>query len=151
MAKHRSHRRRSSSKSKTMRKQRGGDLAGNPPSSWGWVNGTVGNGWTQFMNSLTLQPGQNLGSDQSNDIVPVNNINAQNAQPGVGTNLQSGIPSTSGGGKRRRSKGRSRSKKGGNLLAVANQAIVPGFLLAAQQSFGRSRSSRRHSSRHRRH
>lgn len=144
MAKNRSHRRRSSSKSKTMRRsQRGGDLAGNPPSSWGWVNGTVGNGWTQFMNSLTLQPGQNLGTSQSNNIVPVGNINAQDAQPGVGTNLKNGIPSTSGGGIRKRRKGRSRSKKGGNLLAVANQAIVPGFLLAAQQSFGRSRKHKK--------
>lgn len=119
MAKNRSHRRRSSSKSKTMRRsQRGGDLAGNPPSSWGWVNGTVGNGWTQFMNSLTLQPGQNLGTSQSNNIVPVGNINAQDAQPGVGTNLKNGIPSTSGGGKRKKrsqskGKGRSRLKKGG--------------------------------------
>jgi len=144
MAKHRSHRRRSQSKSKTMRRQqRGGDLAGNPPSSWGWGMGTVGNGWTQFMNSLTLQPGQNLGTVQSNNIVPVNNINAQDAQPGVGANLQGSIPSTSGGGKRRRRKGRSRSKKGGNLLAVANQAIVPGVLLAAQQTFGRSRKHKK--------
>ena len=51
MAKHqRSHRRRSHSKSRTMRRaQRGGDLAGNPASSWGWGLGTVGNGWTQFI------------------------------------------------------------------------------------------------------
>lgn len=140
MAKNRSHRRKASCKSKTMRRrQRGGDLAGNPASSWGWVNGTVGNGWTQFMNSLTLQPGQNLGTGQSNNIVPVNNINAQDAQPGVGTNLQGSVPSTTGGGKRRRRKNRSRSKRGGNLLAVTNQAIVPGVLLAAQQTFGRSR------------
>ena len=55
--------------------QRGGDLSGNPASAWGWGLGTVGNGWTQFMNSLTLQPGQNLGTIQSNNIVPVKNIN----------------------------------------------------------------------------
>jgi len=116
MAKHRSHKRRTSSNSKTMRRaQRGGDLAGNPASSWGWVNGTVGNGWTQFMNSLTLQPGQNLGTVQSNDIVPVNNINAQDSQPSIGTNLQSGIPNSVGGRRRRRKSRGKRSKKGGNL------------------------------------
>ena len=146
MAKHRSHKRRSSSKSRTMRRsQRGGDLAGNPASSWGWGMGTVGNGWTQFMNSLTLQPGQNLGTVQSNAVVPVNNINAQDSQPGVGANLQGGIPSVGGAKRRRKSrgKGRSRAKKGGNLLAVANQAIVPGFLLAAQQTFGKSRKHKK--------
>jgi hypothetical protein len=144
MAKHRSHKRRSSSKSKTMRRaQRGGDLAGNPASSWGWVNGTVGNGWTQFMNSLTLQPGQNLGTVQSNNIVPVNNINAQDSQPSISTNLQGGIPNSVGGRRRRRKSNSKRSKKGGNLLAVANQAIVPGFLLAAQQTFGKSRKHKK--------
>jgi hypothetical protein len=144
MAKHRSHKRRSSSKSKTMRRaQRGGDLAGNPASSWGWVNGTVGNGWTQFMNSLTLQPGQNLGTVESNAIVPVNNINAQDSQPSIGTNLQGGIPNSVGGRRRRRKSRGKRSKKGGNLLAVANQAIVPGFLLAAQQTFGKSRKHKK--------
>ena len=146
MAKHRSHKRRSSSKSKTMRRtQRGGDLAGYPASSWGWGMGTLGNGWTQFMNSLTLQPGQNLGTIQSNNIVPVNNINAQDSQPSIGPNLQGGVP-TVGGAKRKRksqSKGKSRSKKGGNLLAVATQAIVPGFLLAAQQTFGKSRKHKK--------
>ena len=143
MTKQRSHKRRSSSKSKTMRRaQRGGDLAGYPASSWGWGMGTLGNGWTQFMNSLTLQPGQNLGTVQSNNIVPVNNINAQDAQPGVGANLQGGIPSVGGSKRRRKSRGK-RTKKGGNLLAVANQAIVPGFLLAAQQTFGKSRKHKK--------
>ena len=148
MAKNRSNRRRSisrsrsGSKSKTMRRsQRGGDLAGNPASSWGWVNGTVGNGWTQFMNSLTSQPGQNLGTSQSNDIVAVNNINAQDSQPGVGSNLQGGIPSMSGGRKRRN---KSRGKKGGSWMAVLNQAAVPGSILALQQTFGKSRSSKKH-------
>ena len=137
MAKNRSNRRRSrsGSKSKTMRRsQRGGDLAGNPPSSWGWVNGTVGNGWTQFMNSLTSQPGQNLGTAQSNDIVPVNNINAQDSQPGLGANLQ--------GGRKRRNK--TRGKKGGSWISVLNQAAVPGAILAMQQSFGKSRSSKKY-------
>ena len=131
MARHRSQKRRSQSKSKTARRgQRGGNLAGNPPSSWGWVNGTVGNGWTQFMNALTLQPGQNAGTAQSNDIVPVNNTNANNQQPYLNNNM--------GGGKRMRKR---RGKRGGSWAAVAGQAIVPGALLALQQTFGRRKSS----------
>ena len=131
-----------------MRRQRGGDLAGNPPSGWGWVNGTVGNGWTQFMNSLTLQPGQNLGTVQSNNIVPVNNINAQDAQPGVGSNLQAGIPNSVGGKRRRRNK--SKAKRGGSWAAILNQATVPGILLAAQQTFGKTRNNKRSNRYHRR-
>jgi len=130
MARHRSQKRRSQSKSKTARRgQRGGNLAGNPPSAWGWVNGTVGNGWTQFMNALTLQPGQNAGTIQSNDIVPVNNTNANNQQPYLNKNM--------GGGKRMRKR---RGKRGGSWGAVVGQAVVPGALLALQQTFGRRRN-----------
>ncbi len=131
-----SHKRRSHSKSRTMR-QRGGDLNGNPASAWGYGLGTVGNGWTQFMNALTLQPGQNSGTIQSNDIVPVNNLNAQNAQPHLNSNLKGG---------RRRRRHRRGSKRGGTfgaLGAVVNQAIVPGTLLAAQQMYKPRRSKRR--------
>jgi hypothetical protein len=161
MAKNSSHRRKLQSKSKTMRRnQKGGDLAGNPPSSWGWVNGTVGNGWTQFMNSLTLQPGQGIVDSKNNDIIPVGNLNAQGLQGNIGSNLQGDIPKSVGG--RRRSKSRSKSysksrsksysksrsksqsKHGGSWGAIFNQAAVPGILLAAQQSFGRRKSSRRH-------
>ena len=145
MAKQRSHRRRSHSKARTMRRgQKGGELAGNPASSLGWGMGTVGNGWTQFMNSLTLQPGQNLGTVQSNSIVPVGNINAQNQQGNIGPNMTGDIPGQAGG-KRRRQR-RSRGRRGGNLGAVLSQAAVPGILLAAQQSYGKSRKhrSRRH-------
>lgn len=144
MAKHRSHKRRShSKKSRTMRRgQRGGDLAGNPSSAWGWGMGTVGNGWTQFMNSLTLQPGQNLGAAQSNNIVPVGNVNAQSAQPGIGPNLQGAVPQS--GGKRRRHRSHKRSvRRGGNIGAVLSQAAVPGVLLVAQQTYGKSRRHRR--------
>jgi hypothetical protein len=134
-----SHRRRHHSKSRSARRtryQRGGDLAGNPASSWGWVNGTVGNGWTQFMNSLTLQPGQNLGTVQSNNIVPVGNINAQDAQGIINNNSQFG-------GKKHKSG--KRGKRGGSWGAVLNQAATPVILLGAQQSFGKTRrQSRKH-------
>ena len=82
---------RSYSKRRT-RKQRGGDLAGNPASAWGWGLGTVGDGMTQIMNSLTLQPGQNTATAQSNNLVPIGNINASNPassmlQPNMGGGL----------------------------------------------------------------
>lgn len=140
MAKHRSHKRRSHSKSRTMRRgQQGGALAGNPPSAWGWGLGTVGNGWTQFMNSLTLQPGQNLASQGGNLSVPVGQPNAMNNQGMIGTNLKGDIPQA--GGKRHRRR-RSRAKRGGNVLA---QAAVPGALMAGllyANSRSKSRSRR---------
>lgn len=125
MAKYRSHKRRSShSRGRTRRvAQRGGELAGNPPSAWGWGLGTVGSGWQQFMNSLTLQPGQNLGAQQSNDIVPKNNLNAQTVQAG----------------------GRRRARCGGNWAAVASQAAVPAALIVMNNAMGKR--SRRHSRR----
>jgi len=132
MAKHRSHKKRAHSKAKTMRhSQHGGALAGNPPSAWGWGMGTVGNGWTQFLNSLTLQPGQNLGTIQSNDIVPVGNINAQDTQGMIGPNLKGEIP-TQSAGKRivNRKKHKHSSKRGGNIGTVLGQAAVPGALMA---------------------
>ena len=131
MAKTRHMRKRNASRS---RAHKGGDLAGNPPSSWGWGLGTAGNGWTQFMNSLTLQPGQNIAAAKSNDLVPVGNPNANEPLQSVKMN----------GGKRRRSR-RSRSRKGGNWGAVLNQAAAPLVLLGANQVFGKR--TRRHRSR----
>jgi hypothetical protein len=107
--KSRQKRTRTNSKTKTKtrrRSQRGGDLAGNPPSAWGYTLGTLGDGWTQFMNSLTLQPGQNLGATQSNNIVPVGGVNAQNSQPSIGPNMQGAVPGQSGGKKRKNRKSR---------------------------------------------
>ena len=146
MAKSYSHKRRSHSKSRTMRRgQRGGDLGGNPASAWGWGMGTLGGGWTQFMNSLTLQPGQNFGAAQSNAIVPVGNVNAQTAQGNIGPGMGGDVPQS--GGKRRRHRHRSHkrsARRGGNIGAVLSQAAVPGVLLVAQQTYGKSRKHRRH-------
>lgn len=123
MARHRTHKRRTYSKGRTRRMaQSGGNLGNNPPSAWGWGMGTVGNGWNQFMNSLTLQPGQNAAAQQSNDLVPKNNLNAQSG------------PLLKGG--------RRRSRRGGNWAAVANQAAVPAALVLMNQTFGKRR--RRH-------
>ena len=123
-----------SSKSRTHR-QRGGNLNGNPPSAWGWGMGTLGNGWQQFMNSMTLQPGENLGTIQSNASVPVGNLNAQSNQGMIGTNLQGDIPRV--GGKRKNK----RCKKGGSIGAALNQAAVPLVLLAANMAVGKSRKN----------
>lgn len=133
MAKTRHMRRRRSSRTRV---HRGGELSGNPPSSWGWGLGTAGNGWTQFMNSLTLQPGQNIAAAKSNDLVPVGNPNANEPLQSV----------KMGGGKRRRHNRRSRTRKGGNWGAVLNQAATPLALLGANQYFGK-KLSRRHRSR----
>lgn len=142
MARHQSHRRRSHSKSRTMRRsQRGGDLAGNPASSWGWGLGTVGNGWTQFMNSMTLQPGQNLATIQDTQLVPVNNINADNAQGMIGPNLKGDIPGSQAGGRKRR-RHRKRSRRGGSWGAVVGQAAAPAALVAMNQLYGKSRKHR---------
>lgn len=116
--------------------QRGGDLAGNPPSAWGWGLGTAGNGWTQFMNSLTLQPGENLGTVQSNALVPVGNLNAQSSQGMIGSNLKGDIPHM--GGKRvRHRRTKSKTRKGGSVSGVLSQAAAPFLLLAGQQMLGR--------------
>ena len=105
------------------RSQRGGNVGAYPPSAWGWGMGTLGNGWTQFMNSLSVQPG---GVNQGNQLVPVNG--------------------TQSGGKRRRRRG---GKKGGNMLAVAEQAAVPFALFAMNNALG-SRRNRGHKHTHRR-
>jgi hypothetical protein len=128
-------RHRSKSNAKTARRtQKGGDLAGYPASAWGWGNGTLGNGWTQFMNSLTLQPGQNLGTIQSNNIVPVGRLNAQDAQPFLKPNL-------TGGTRRKHHSKRPCSKKGGNLAAIVGDAVVPFALWGTQYSVGKSKKN----------
>ena len=137
---HRSQKRRSHSKRRTRRhKQSGG--SNYPPSAWGSVMGTVGDGWTQFTNALMLRPGENLGAIQSNAVVPINNLNAQTSQGNIGPNMKGGIPDQSGGKRRKHRK--SRAKRGGNLVAVAQQAAVPVALIAMNNSLG-SRRRRRH-------
>jgi hypothetical protein len=96
------------------------------------------------MNSLTLQPGANLGTVQSNQLVPVGNINAENAQGNIGPDMTGDIPQ-GGGRRRRRAKSRTntRTRRGGSWEAIVGQAAAPGILLAAQQTFGKSRKHKR--------
>ena len=116
------------------RRQRGGDYGQYPDSAWGFQMNNLGNGWTQFMNSLSLQPGDTLASSQSNNIVANKQVNT-------------------GGGRRRRR--HSRGKRGGNMLAVVEQAAVPLALLGMQQAYGKNRTRKarsfRHKSRRHRH
>ena len=157
---------RSSSRQRTQRRsQSGGSWGAYPDSAWGFQMNNLGNGWTQFMNSLSVQPGENAGTIQSNDIVPIKNINAQDTTKMIT------------GGKRHRhkkskmrrmqqqqmqmqmqqmqqqqmqqSKSQSRGKKGGYWGAVLEQAAVPLALLGMQQAYGK-RHTRRHDSSHKR-
>jgi hypothetical protein len=143
MAKHRSQKRRSHSKRRTRRhRQHGGNYPSSDASAWNSVYNTVGDGWTQFQNSLMLQPGENLGASQSNALVPIGNPNAQTSQGNIGPNMTGNVPGQLGGRRRRRRK--SRGKRGGNLLTVAQQAAVPVALIAMNNAYGkRSRSHRR--------
>jgi len=145
-------------------RQRGGELAGNPPSAWGWGLGTMGDGWTQFMNSLTLQSNQNGNMNQSNNIVPVGNASIQSKvggkkrkhrggnhpmsgsmpmpMPNSGSNpipvnvSMSALPASNP-----MSGGKKRGKRGGNVLA---QAIVPGALILMNNALGKFSRKRHH-------
>ena len=124
--------RRSSSRSKSRsmsrtrsrpRSRRGGSSL--PASAWGYELNTVGDMNAQIKNSLETSPSQNLATSQSNAITPLNNINAQNAQPYLNPNL-----TTHKGGSRR-----SRSRKGGFWGQIIKQAAVPLALLGIQQKY----------------
>ena len=113
------------------RRQKGGSS----PSGWGYVYNQVGDGWTQFQNALTLQPGQNSATQQSNDIEPIGKPNFQNTQSMPSKTDLSLIQRA---GKRR--------KKAGSWSNVISQAAVPFTLLGLQNSYGK-RKSRKHSRR----
>ena len=136
------------------RMQRGGELAGNPPSAWGYGLGTMGDGFTQFMNALTLQPNQNGNINQSNNIVPVGTVQHNQNMPAkfggrrkkyrggnqdtgpmsmpVSVSMPVSMPPKTGGKNRR--------TRGGNVIA---QAIVPASLVLMNNAFGKN-SRKRH-------
>jgi hypothetical protein len=108
---------------------------------------TVGDGTTQFHNSLTVLPGMNSGTVQSNDIVPIANLNISNPisqMPSAGQ-----LSLIQSGGRRCQAKGKGRKgKRGGSFGSVIGQAVVPFSLLAMQQYTGsRRRKHNRKSSR----
>ena len=89
---------------------------GVPASAWGWQLNNLGDGWTQFMNTMTATP----GNTQSNVIVPNNNAPAPSP-------AAAGPAPKQNGGRRR-----ARAKRGGNWGTVLNQAAVPAALWAMQ-------------------
>jgi hypothetical protein len=111
------------------RGQQGGNAY--PPSAWGNVLETAGNGWTQFMNTFSINNPLN-NSLNPNGLVPVNTSRS-------GINVK-----PMAGGKRRRNK--TRRRRGGNIGAVLNQAAVPLALLAMNQYSKRRTSKHRHRS-----
>ena len=85
----------------------------NSPSAWSYGLTTAGNGWTQYMNTLSTN-----NPSPSNVLV-----------------LNSKANGTMSGGKRRKGrKGRrTRSKRGGNIGSVVSQAAAPLTLIALNQ------------------
>ena len=152
-------------------RQRGGELAGNPPSAWGWGLGTMGDGWTQFMDSLTLQSNQNGNMNQSNNIVPVGNASIQskvggrkrkhrggNNHASMSGSMSGSMPGPMSGSmpgpmpgsmslpvnvsmSALSTGGKKRGKRGGNVLA---QAIVPGALILMNNALGKFSRKRHH-------
>ena len=110
---------RYSSKSR-QRSQTRSQIGGEGAAEWQLNN--LGDGWRQFMNTFSVQPGQNSSMNQSNNIV-------QNH------------PKIIRGGKRNNMRkmlqSRSRGKRGGYFGPVLEQAVVPLALLGAQQYYGK--------------
>lgn len=111
--------------------------SGGADSGWSYVMSKVGDGWTQFQNSLTLQPGQNLGTSQSNDIEPIGKPNFQNNQ-GMPTSKELALIQSAGKRRKKRS--------GGSWVAMANQAAAPVALLAMQQNYGKKNRTKKNRS-----
>lgn len=109
--------------------QKGGSAL--PPSAWGNVLETAGSGWQQFMNTLSLN-----NPSQSNVLALQNTSRSGNNA--VNTKTMKGGRKT-------------RSRRGGNLVPVLNQAAVPLTLLAMNQYAKRKhKSSKRRSFKRRR-
>lgn len=128
-----------------MTKSKSRQRGGYSPSGWGYVYNQVGDGWTQFQNALTLQPGQNLASQQTNDIEPVGKPNFQNTQSMPSKTDLSLIQKA---GRRKKS----RRKRGGSWSNVIGQAAVPFTLFGLQNTYKKRkarRQSRRQSRRNR--
>jgi hypothetical protein len=124
------------------RGQQGGNAY--PPSAWGNVLETAGNGWTQFMNTFSLNNSINNSINNSSQSLNSNGLVLKDTS-------RSGINVKPMAGGRRR---KTRSRRGGNIGPVLNQAAVPLALLAMNQYAKRrsfkNRSSKKRSFRRRR-
>jgi hypothetical protein len=118
-------RRRSSRRSVAQR-------GGYPASAWGWQLNNLGDGWTQFMNTMKADTQSNLiAQNKSVGLPSASNAPAPSSAPA--TAPASGPAPAQKGGRRRR------YKKGGNWNTVLNQAAVPAALWAMQYKTKRRR------------
>jgi hypothetical protein len=109
-----------------------------------YVYGAVGSGDAQYNRTLD-QAGQ-YGQIQGNVLI---GAQGQNVMPPSQVPSASQLQLIQSAGRRRRG---SRSRRGGFLGEVVNQAIVPFALLGMQQTYRRKRGGKRHTRRHtRRH
>jgi hypothetical protein len=102
---------------------------GYPASAWGWQLNNLGDGWTQFMNTMKVQPGASGPDSQSNVIVPNKGLSL----PPAPADAAAPAPAQKGGRRRYR------AKRGGNWNTVLNQAAVPAALWAMQYRTKRRR------------
>lgn len=107
-----------------------------------YVYGAVGSGDAQYNRTLD-QSGQ-YGQIQGNVLI---GAQGQNVMPPTQVPSASQLQLIQSAGRRRRG---SRSRKGGFLGEVVNQAIVPFALLGMQQTYRRKRGGKRRTRRHRR-
>lgn len=112
------------------RGQRGGNVS--PPSAWGNVFDTAGDGWTQFMNTLSLN---NNNPSQSN-LLHLKNTSRS------GINANANARTMKGGRK-------TRSRRGGNFAGVLGQGAAPLVLLGMNQYAKRYSSKVKHGRRNR--
>jgi len=98
-----------------------------------WQLNNLGNGWTQFMNTFSLQPGQSGSVNQSNNIVQNNSKMTGGKRSNMMKMRQRQML---------QAKSQSRGKKGGYFGAVLEQAAVPLALLGAQQFYGKKHTRR---------
>ena len=128
---HKRHARHSRKSRRHHRRLRGGD------SAWQYEMATVGNMNQQIQNSLVSQPGDNVVSANSTQSVPVNNLNANTLQ-GMPTAAQMKLIQS--GGRRRR---HHKKSVGGSISSIVSTALAPLALLGLQQTFGKTRKSRK--------
>jgi hypothetical protein len=124
---------------KRSRKMRGG--AYSSASTYGeYVNGTTN---AQF--ARTMDQSGPYGKIEGNLII---GAQGQNVSPASQVPTASQLALVQTAGKRRKGKGRSR--RGGFLGEVINQAIVPFALLGMQQTYRRKRGGKKRTRKHRR-
>jgi len=128
MARHKSRRHRTRS-----RRHRGGGGAAE------YMNSVVGSGNAQF--SRTMDQSGAYGQVPGNLII---GTQGQNVIPASQLPTSANLAAAQNGGRRHR------SRRGGFIGEVVNQAIVPFALVGMQNTYRRKRGGRRHTRRHHR-